>query len=229
MKLVASPRELVELIATVTGTPVSTVSTHDRNLVVAGLRSKAGRGTSAAKVTPRDGAVNLVAIMAAPAAKDSVVYVHRFMETRADLGGHLRLDGAREEKRSGYAGCGVEALEQLPEDHSFVDAVAALIEAAGHGQLDNFLYGGIRTEWPHTEANIHLSPPLKDSLPGRVVTVPYIPPEALANGQRRPAYGAALSRSCHIDLRPISYIGALLYGKLHELPPASHSGGALYG
>ena len=45
------------------GVSEETVAVHDRNLVVAGLRTKGGRGTSAAKVTPRDAARLFVAVL----------------------------------------------------------------------------------------------------------------------------------------------------------------------
>lgn len=51
----ATPGELVKVIAEVLGVPEPTVVVHDRNLVIAGLRTKGGRGRSAASVTTADG------------------------------------------------------------------------------------------------------------------------------------------------------------------------------
>lgn len=55
---------------------------HDRNLAVAGLRTKGGRGTSAAKVTPLDAARLFVALLASMKVKDSVEKVQAFEQLK---------------------------------------------------------------------------------------------------------------------------------------------------
>src|SRR5439155_17694246 len=66
--LMATPGQLVKCIAEALGIPEPTVVQYDRLLAENGLRSKGGRGTSAAKVTAVDAANLLIAIMGSPVA-----------------------------------------------------------------------------------------------------------------------------------------------------------------
>lgn len=122
----ATPGELVRTVAEALGVPEATVVVHDRNLATGGLRTKSGRGWSAARVTARDAAHLLVAILATAQVKDSVEAVERYRRARP-------LPSAG--RGAAYAGTGVPELEQLPPDHSFVDAIEALIGAACRGDL----------------------------------------------------------------------------------------------
>lgn len=122
----ATPGELVEVMAGVVGVPAATVVVHDRNLVSEGLRSKGGRGRSAAQVTERDAAHLLTALLASEQVRDSVHSVHRYGKTRP-----VR----RTSWADGYKRSGIKPLAQLPADHSFVDALEALITAAAFGLL----------------------------------------------------------------------------------------------
>src|SRR5271155_3883096 len=122
VELVASPGELVCKVSDLLGISEPTIVQHDRNLVVAGLRSKSGRGTSAARVTPRDAARLLVAVLGSHHVKDSVQTVRRYSETRL----HKTLS-------QGYADTHVAALMNLQPGHSFVDGLEALIAAAAEG------------------------------------------------------------------------------------------------
>src|SRR5262245_51999266 len=79
----ATPGELVAAVSKLLGVPQPTVAQHDRNLVVAGLRSKSGRGRSAPKVTPRDAAHLLAAVMGSVMVKDSAEVVERFRITKS--------------------------------------------------------------------------------------------------------------------------------------------------
>ena len=60
----ATPGQLVQAMATALGISVATVTQYDRQLAENGLRSKGGRGVSAAAVTARDAANLLIAIAA---------------------------------------------------------------------------------------------------------------------------------------------------------------------
>jgi len=71
VKLVASPGELVRKFSQLLGIAEPTIVLHDRILVVAGLRSKSGRGNSAARMTARDAAHLLVAVLGSGHVKDS--------------------------------------------------------------------------------------------------------------------------------------------------------------
>jgi hypothetical protein len=130
VKLVASPGELVLKFSELLGIAERTIVLHDRNLVVAGLRSKSGRGTSAARMTARDAAHLLVAILGSSHVKDSAETVRRYKETRF----HKSASGGYDDNTIG----GV--LRNLPPDHSFVDAIEALIAAAANGPLETAMY-----------------------------------------------------------------------------------------
>jgi hypothetical protein len=79
---VASPGQFVRKFSQLLSIPEATIVLHDRNLVVAGLRSKSGRGNSAARVTARDAAHLLVAVLGSSLVKDSVETVRRYKQTR---------------------------------------------------------------------------------------------------------------------------------------------------
>lgn len=122
----ATPGQFVEVMAEALGVPEATVVVHDRNLVIAGLRSKGGRGRSAAQVTERDAAHLLTAILASAQVRDSVHSVKRYGKTRP----HRHTSSA-----DGYKRSGIKELAQLPAEHSFIDALEALIAAAASGTL----------------------------------------------------------------------------------------------
>src|SRR5215813_2522138 len=86
-ELVASPGQLVRKVSELLGISEASIVQHDRNLVVAGLRSKSGRGSSAARMIARDAAHLLVAVLGSHHVKDSVQSVHGYRETR--LSGYL--------------------------------------------------------------------------------------------------------------------------------------------
>jgi hypothetical protein len=99
---------------------------HDRNLARAGLRSQAGRGNSAARVTPRDAANLLVAVLGSNRGEDSVRTVQRYKITRP----YLPTSSPRL-----FQGSRIRELIQLPTDHNFVDAVEAIIAAGARAHL----------------------------------------------------------------------------------------------
>src|SRR5437879_767081 len=119
----------VSKVSDLLGISESTIVQHDRNLVVAGLRSKSGRGTSAARMTPRDAAHLLVAVLSSHHVKDSAQTVRRYSETRL-----------HKTQSEGYADSSVAALMNLQPGHSFVDALEALISAAAEGSLQTAIY-----------------------------------------------------------------------------------------
>jgi hypothetical protein len=132
VELVASPGELVWKVSELLGIPEPTIVQHDRNLVVAGLRSKSGRGSSAAKMTPRDAAHLLVAVLGSDQVRHSVQTVRRYSETRL-----------HKATSKGYQHSAIAALIELPADHSFVDALEGLIAAAVDGSLQRAMYADI--------------------------------------------------------------------------------------
>ena len=128
----ASPGELVRKLSELLGIAERTIVLHDRNLVVAGLRSKGGRGNSAARMAARDAAHLLVAVLGSSHVKDSAETVRRYKETRF----HKSASG-------GYGDSTIAALRNLPPDHSFVDAIETLVAAAADGSLAIAMYDSI--------------------------------------------------------------------------------------
>lgn len=122
----ATPGDLVCATAAALGLPEATVSVHDRNLAIAGLRKKGGRGNSAAKMGARDAANLLTAVMASDHVKDSADTVSRYERALAskNLGRKFRLSKL-----------GISEFSALPPGHSFLNGLAALIEAAISGSL----------------------------------------------------------------------------------------------
>jgi hypothetical protein len=113
-----TPGQLVKAVAMSLEVPEETIVVHDRNLVVAGLRTKSGRGLSAAKVTPLDAARLLVATLGSARTKHSVQTVREF---ESAVFRPMKIADNRI-KRPPLAG--------LPDRHNFIDALVSLIKAA---------------------------------------------------------------------------------------------------
>lgn len=148
-----TPGQLVDAIAVAMDVPRKNVVAHDRNLVLAGLRSIGGRGLSAPSVTPLDAARLLVANLAALRTMDSVSTVRNFElamfvppSTYASVAAALRDDGDFEHPDLKlYDAEDVLDLPifDLPKKHNFVEAVAELIAHASapvpQDQFDQYL------------------------------------------------------------------------------------------
>ena len=82
----ATPGQLVQVMSDVLGISKATVIPYDRVLSENGLRSKGGRGTSAAQVNSRDAANLLMALAASPifglSVKDAVRIASRMDHVR---------------------------------------------------------------------------------------------------------------------------------------------------
>jgi len=142
----ASPGELVRTVATALGVPESSVVVHDRLLAASGLRTKGGRGRSAAKVSAKDAMHLLIAVAGSgfhhAKINDAGAIVRTFVHLEAawpeytlisDEGGrdyHCSEPGAWRLERFPLA-----PLKHLPPNHHFADALLALIEAAADGSL----------------------------------------------------------------------------------------------
>jgi hypothetical protein len=120
-----TPGQLVQAMADALGVPASTVTQYDRVLAENGLRSKGGRGLSAARVTPGDAANLLISIMGSPISGAAI----------KDAAGTCKAYGIlpnleRAALRPNLRSCGLSSLAGLPVKHSLRDAVSALIEQA---------------------------------------------------------------------------------------------------
>jgi hypothetical protein len=135
----ATPGELVQTMADVLGVPRPTVFQYDRSLAENGLRSKKGRGRSAATVTARDAANLLIAAVATPVSGFSIKDAARACESYASLPRRTRDARRRELSKTEWP-----TLPNLPYRHSFGDALSALIESWGRG-------GGFKASEPRAE------------------------------------------------------------------------------
>jgi hypothetical protein len=122
----ASPGQLVHVLAAALGIPEATLAQHDRNLRNEGLRSVRGRGWAAPNVTARDLAQLIIAILGSAQVKDSDASVRRYAATRAY---------APRSSENLFARLGIDELAALPREHSFIDVLEALIVAASTGSL----------------------------------------------------------------------------------------------
>jgi hypothetical protein len=126
----ATPGQLVQVMADVLGISKATVIQYDRVLSENGLRSKSGRGKSAAQVTSRDAANLLMALAASPlfglSAKDAV--------TNCEAYASMFTQPVSQAWSKHFASFGLPTLSNLPEKHSFGEALSTLIDAAGRGE-----------------------------------------------------------------------------------------------
>ena len=127
----ASPGQLVKCIAEALEIPEPTVVQYDRLLAENGMRSKGGRGTSAAKVTAGDAANLLIAILGSPVAGASIKPAIEVCKTYGELCffGKLprqRIKDPRETRTF--------TLGNLPTSHTLRDGLIAVIEGAKVGE-----------------------------------------------------------------------------------------------
>jgi hypothetical protein len=140
-----TPGQLVKAVSIALDVSEETVVQHDRNLVVAGLRTTGARGRNAPAVTPLDAARVFVATLGSVRAKDSATTVRLFEETifrpplsYEKMAADLRKEGRFESEKYARAIHESEkdtkfsdpAIEALPEKHNFVEAIASLISEA---------------------------------------------------------------------------------------------------
>lgn len=163
----ATPGELVHAIAEALGVPEPTVVVHDRNLVVAGLRTKGGRGRSAAKITANDAANLLIAVAGSTgynaAIKDSASTATAFMrlpQYRSEGKARVKKDKnyeklsivhrkhvLSEDYEEYYAekdfkwflhNTPIERLKSLPAMHSFGEALTELVQEFTEAEIGRF-------------------------------------------------------------------------------------------
>lgn len=115
----ASPKELVQVVARETGVSEATVIVHDRNLALAGLRSVGGRGRAAARMTYQDAANLIIAVAASRNVKDSAKTVEAYAPLPASSPLTFDDDGV-----------------QVLRGATFGDALAAFLEAVPAARSD---------------------------------------------------------------------------------------------
>jgi hypothetical protein len=194
LSFMATPAELVNAISETTGVPLPTVVDIDRKLVKGKLRTKGGRGFSAAQMTALDAARLLTAMLGSPQANTSVEAVERYDNTR--------IDKARSSDKL-FGAARLDDLAALPARHSFVDALAALISSASAGSLAKLIADSTDGWVPHievfafsraTRGNIRIA-----GLPkAQTANIEYIPSPADARTVR--AKPSSRGRDAHTNL-----------------------------
>lgn len=190
--LMASPGELVRILADVLGMPPATLVVYDRVLATEGLRAKSGRGWAAARLQPTDAANLITAVLGSGFVKDAALTVQRYSDTRPQ---------AEQSSDDLFGQSGVSELAALPVDHSFVAALEALIASAVSGSLAAW----IEAETKGTgAATIDVAPIIEIAAttpgtlgdiriagvrPGRTAQVRYVLPSPW-DGARQPAAAA---------------------------------------
>ena len=204
----ATPRQLVEAVAETLGVSVATVIVHDRNLSTAPvpLRTVAGRGRAAAKITAVDAANLLIAVAASESVKDSVWTVLTY--------GGLRLTSRS--TSSGLASTvptGIQSVDALTNNHTLAEFLAALIEAVATDEIQpkEFIstvrFEGPRPsaelEWTFSERSERDNKPLKEM---RAECMAYnIKPKT-----KWPGEGGDMFRTTEFTGRTILRVGAIL-------------------
>jgi hypothetical protein len=207
----ATPGELVKVVATVLGLPDAYVASTYRSLREAGLVTKGGRGPSAAKMTARDAATLLGGILGTGQIVDAANAVNQFL-TRIP---HSPPTPFKRVKIAGIA--------DLQADHSFIDALEAIINVAAEGKLVR----AVPPKWnkvtvsvanPDTSATIiFTTDPMRGTIAHARYELPkrYDPKDYEARRRRR---DAILTESREVGTMIFLYLGALLAGKLDDLP-----------
>jgi hypothetical protein len=209
----ATPGQLVKTAAMALGLPLPTVRQYDRLLSAAGLRSKGGRGNSAARVTALDAANLLIAVVASPVAGPTVKEAVHTCENY----GRLKVL-ARASRTDRFSVFGLPALARLPRGHSLRAALCTLIDGVGHGEtlkfpgipecIDQFL--GIRFDGPEPWAEIYA-----DGSIGRgtqVARLVYARPPTAAASHRHETKRSDLHQTRNISFITIRALGSLIAG-----------------
>jgi hypothetical protein len=135
-KTAMTPGQLVSAVSIAMNVPHETVIVHDRNLSVAGLRTKGARGRNAPAVAPIDAARLVIAILGSARVVDSVNTLRafeqvRFMETVFTANQTL----AGEKKDYEREKASILAVMGPAQKINFTDDLAALISGASNPTL----------------------------------------------------------------------------------------------
>jgi hypothetical protein len=133
-------------VAEVLGIRPTTTASHVRNLREAGLLTKTGRGITGAHMTPRDAAHLLIAANCSQDVQDSVETVRRYWKL-PNIGGAVMEES-------------FPALAALGHQHSFADALAALLGSESIRFLDADRASTVTVTFKHP---IRYRPPLVHS------------------------------------------------------------------
>lgn len=120
----ATPGQMVKCAAKVLGLPEMTMTQIDRELAISGLRTKGGRGRSAATMNSRDVANLLIGANSGGMVKDTAEAVRSYSS----------LPNSPAEKWS-LEGFNLPSVVSLGADHSFADALQAFIDSVVNNEF----------------------------------------------------------------------------------------------
>ena len=110
----ATPKELVHAVARTSGVSEATVIVHDRNLLMAGLRTEGQRGRGKSEVTFRDAAHLLMAVAASRNVKDSAEVALTYGKLVADRNIEIKHTVDNGQDTESLADALTYLLEELP-------------------------------------------------------------------------------------------------------------------
>jgi hypothetical protein len=210
----ATPRQLVEAMALSLDIPVATVIQYDRQLAENGLRSKSGRGTSAAAVTARDAANLLIAVAASPLAGPTVKEAVRTCEAYGSLKALQRASWVAK-----FPKFGLPALASLPVAHSLREALSVLIDGVGKGEIfqlphmsgrardSGFL---VRFDGPEPWAEIFAYDPVEEATSQTAKEISQSARIVYTSGIRKKGWGPDLIQTRRISFATIRALGSLI-------------------
>jgi hypothetical protein len=210
----ATPGELVEVLADVLGISPTSVAQYDRVLAENGLRSKSGRGTSAAKVTAIDAANLLLAVVASPLAG---MPVREAVQTCTTYGSLIELE--KGSWRENFPRLGLPSMGALPPGHSFRDALATLIDGASRKEFFKIPVAGerpitkadafdIEFDGPRPWAHIFANGLIGEPDPNEMARFVYVHPEEVKRFKKGPK--GDLHQTRHISFATVRRLGCLL-------------------
>jgi len=167
-----TPGQLVKATAIALDIPEETIVQHDRNLAVAGLRTTGGRGRNAPAVTHRDAARLIAGVLGSVKVKDCASVVQQLEQTRLFS------------NMTGYVPLPCSWFSELPDNHSFIDALTAIIESGDNPQMiENFpefarRLGNLEIQSTRSFGSISFWP---EGFAATGFEVPYVPRNTSAN------------------------------------------------
>lgn len=187
----ATSGELIKAVATLSGLPETTIATYFRSLREAEPRlvSTGGRGPSAAKMTYIDGASMLTAVMGSRFEREPAEKIVRNFHKMLAVDGARWVTSRQEPRMEGkqdasalqdgrwiLEGFELPRLSQLDEGHSFIDALAALLEVAADDGFD----GALKHAFPNDRSSCFISVSVKGPRPSASILLSFI----IHNGSR---------------------------------------------
>jgi hypothetical protein len=211
----ATPGQLVDGLAVSLGIPVATVIQYDRQLAESGLRTKWGRGRSAAAVTSQDAANLLIAIAASPLAGPTVKEAVRTCEAYGSLQVLQRASWIDK-----FPKLGLPTLATLPPSHSLRKALSVVIDGVGKGEIfqipgrqgprtADFSFA-VRFEGPEPWAEIVADGSLGEGKPSQTARLVYTSASAAKGFRKKRPKGPDLHQTRSISFATIRALGCLI-------------------